>query len=96
MTLHAFLQKTHNMLRQEEVFYCRVKVVPGSPKNEILELMKGEESTLKVRIVAPPEKGKANKMLCKFLAKEFGCHCEIVSGKTHTVKLVKLKKPAEM
>ena len=48
----------------------RVKVIPRSAKNEIVgELADG---TLKVKIAAPPDKGKANDELVAFLAGHFG------------------------
>ncbi len=48
--------------------YLRIKVIPRSPKNEIVETMKDDsgEETIKIRIKAPPEKGKANTELIKF------------------------------
>ena len=44
----------------------RVKVIPRSPKSEITGQM--ADGTLKIKIAAPPEKGKANDALCAFLA----------------------------
>ena len=44
---------------------------------------------LKIKIAAPPEKGKANKALCKFLAQELGiskAHIDIIKGKTSPKK----------
>jgi len=52
-----------------------------------------EDGTLKVRVAAPPEKGKANEELCRFLAKHFGVArqtVEVVSGETATSKLVRV------
>lgn len=70
--------------------FLRVKALPGSAKTEITELLKGEEPTLKIRLAAPPEKGKANLELCKFLGNMFDAQCEVISGKAERVKLVKL------
>jgi len=42
-----------------------VKVVPGSSRSRIAALLGG---SLKINIVAPPEKGKANKQVVKLLA----------------------------
>lgn len=76
--------------------YLRIKVIPKSNKNEIVETFTdadGEE-TIKIRIKAAPEKGKANAELIKFLSKEWGvprAAIEIVSGKTERLKLIKLK-----
>ena len=69
----------------------RVKVIPRSPKTEIVGTL--EDGTLKVRVAAPPEKGKANEELCRFLAKHFGVArqtVEVVSGETATSKLVRV------
>lgn len=71
--------------------YIQVKVIPKSPKTEFIERM--ADDTLKIRISAAPEKGKANKELIKFLAKELGCkkdQIKIISGQTDQRKLVSL------
>lgn len=69
----------------------RVKVIPRSAKNEIVgELADG---TLKVRIAAPPEKGKANEELVAFLARHFGVArgaVTILSGHGTGLKLVRI------
>jgi len=76
--------------------YLRIKVIPKSPKSEIVEILKDEsgEETVKIRIKAVPEKGKANTELIKFLSKETGVHKDkisILSGKTSQLKLIKIK-----
>jgi uncharacterized protein (TIGR00251 family) len=69
----------------------RVKVIPRSPKSEIAgELADG---TLKVRIAAPPDKGKANEALCMLLAARFGVAkgaVRILSGHGSPRKLVRI------
>lgn len=77
-------------LQNSEVVYLRAKIIPGSSKNEFVEILDDEESTIKIRIAAAPEKGKANKEIIKFLEKYFACKCEIISGGTTSVKLLKL------
>ncbi len=71
----------------------RVKVIPRSARTEIAgELADG---TLKVKIAAPPERGKANEALCAFLADHFGVVRDavtIVSGHSAERKLVRIKK----
>jgi uncharacterized protein (TIGR00251 family) len=70
----------------------RVKVIPRSPKNEILGPM--SDGTLKVRIAAPPEKGKANEALCALLAGHYGVPrsaVTIVSGLGAALKLVRIE-----
>ncbi|MFA7685671.1 MAG: DUF167 domain-containing protein [Candidatus Gracilibacteria bacterium] len=73
--------------------YFRVKVIPKSPKTELVEIMEDEEKTLKIRVKAAPEKGKANAELIKFLSREMNIPKEnisIVSGKTDHLKLLKI------
>lgn len=51
------------------------------------------DGTLKIRIAAAPEKGKANDALCTFLAGHFGVGRErvsVISGHTAALKLVKI------
>jgi uncharacterized protein (TIGR00251 family) len=76
--------------------YLRIKVIPKSSKNEITEIMKdsSEEETIKIRIKAAPEKGRANAELIKFLSQELNIEkssISIISGKTDQVKLLKIK-----
>jgi uncharacterized protein len=69
----------------------RVKIIPRSPRNEFAgELSDG---TLKIKIAAPPEKGKANAALCEFLAWHYGvpkANVKVVSGHTSALKLVRV------
>ncbi len=69
----------------------RVKVIPRSAKTEIAGEM--SDGTLKVKIAAPPEKGKANEALCAFLAAHFKvprAAVTIVSGQSAALKLVRI------
>jgi len=69
----------------------RVKIIPKSSRNEIVgELPDG---TLRIKIAAVPEKGKANTALCAFLADHFKVPksaVEIVSGHTATLKTIRI------
>ena len=68
-----------------------VKVVPGSSRTEIAGTY---GDMLKVKIAAPPEKGKANKALLDFLAKQLGIRknaLHIESGQTSCVKQIRLE-----
>lgn len=71
----------------------RIKVIPKSPKTEVAgELADG---TLKVRVAAVPERGKANAELCQFLAREIGVPAskvELISGHTSPLKLVRISR----
>lgn len=84
------IEETRQLLEKNKG-YLRVKVLPCSSKNEITDVM--DDETVKIRIAAPPEKGKANKELIKFLSKELEISKDritIISGKTEPVKLVKI------
>jgi uncharacterized protein (TIGR00251 family) len=74
----------------------RVKVVPRSAKSEVIgELADG---TLKVKIAAAPEKGRANQALIELLAETYHVSraaVEIVSGDTAQLKLVRINLPGE-
>jgi len=76
-------------LSQKSPLYIRIKVVPKSPKNEIVDLMADE--TYKIRVAAPATDGKANAELLRFLKKSLGAsEAMIVSGKTDRIKLIKI------
>jgi uncharacterized protein (TIGR00251 family) len=70
----------------------RVKVNARSSRSELAgELADG---TLKVNIAAPPERGKANEELCRFLASHYGIvrsGVRIVSGQSSPRKLVRIE-----
>ena len=65
-----------------------VLVSPGAGRDEL----RGEhDGRLKVALSAPPEKGKANKSLCAFLAREAGVRrsqVQVISGLTSRQKEV--------
>lgn len=72
-----------------------VKVVPGSSRTEIAGIY---DDMLKIKIAAPPEKGKANKALLEFLAKQLGMRknaLHITSGQTSVIKQVWLEGATE-
>ena len=68
-----------------------LKVIPKSSRNEIVGIQ--PDGSLKVKITAAPQKGKANAAIFAFLADEFGVpkrNVEIVRGETSSVKHVKI------
>ena len=68
-----------------------VKVVPGSSRTEFAGY---QGDIVRVKIAAVPEKGKANKELIAFLAKQFKIRkndVHIQSGQTSRVKQVSLR-----
>jgi uncharacterized protein (TIGR00251 family) len=69
----------------------KVKVIPKSAKTEIVGTM--ADGTVKVRVAAVAEKGKANAELVAFLAKYYGVGRErvsIVTGETSPVKQIRI------
>ena len=67
----------------------RVKVIPKSSKTELVGYL--PDGTWKVKVAAVPEKGKANRALCEFLAERLGVaksRVRIVAGETSTLKRI--------
>ena len=70
----------------------RVKVIPKSARNEVAGSL--ADGTIKIKIAAVPEKGKANSELCSFLARQFEVpqNCvEVIAGRTSPIKVVRVK-----
>ncbi len=68
-----------------------VKVVPRASRSEITGTM--ADGSLKVKVAAVPEKGKANEELCAVLARHFEVpsrSVEVISGATSTRKRVRI------
>lgn len=71
----------------------RVKVIPRSPASGIAGTM--TDGTMKIKIAAPAERGKANAELIAFLASHYQVPrsaVTIVSGHTSPLKLVRIEK----
>ena len=67
----------------------RVKVIPKSSRTELVGYL--PDGTWKVKVAAAPEKGKANRALCEFLAEKLGVaksKVHIVSGETAQLKRI--------
>lgn len=78
------LKITHN----GGVVMFGVKIVPAGSKTSVEGLYDG---MLKVKVSAPPERGKANQALIDFLADRLGIKkkfIKIVSGQTSKVKQI--------
>jgi len=69
-----------------------VKVIPKSSKTELAGYL--PDGTWKVKVAAPPEKGKANRALCEFLAEKLGVaksRIRIVTGETSALKRIRIE-----
>ena len=75
---------------KESSIIIDVKAVPGASRTQFM----GEyNEALKIAVQAPPEKGKANEMLIKFLAKALGIskqNIKIISGETNQLKKIQI------
>jgi len=70
----------------------RVKVIPKSSKTELAGYL--PDGTWKVKVAAAPEKGKANRALCEFIADHLGVaksRVQIVSGETSQLKRIHIE-----
>lgn len=68
-----------------------VKVIPRAQRSEVMGEM--ADGTLKVRVAAVPEEGRANEELCRVLAAHFGLRAgavEVIAGRTGTRKTVRV------
>lgn len=93
--MDAFFHSARELLYSEDVLYLNIKVIPKAQKTSFVELMEGTEGEqiLKVKVAAVPEKSKANKALCDFLAKELGVlkrQVSVVRGQTSQRKVIKI------
>lgn len=72
-----------------------VRVVPRAKKNEIVGV---EGGVLRVRIAAPPVRGKANEVLVEFLAQALGVRkrqVEIIRGQRARNKTIRVRGLSE-
>ena len=68
-----------------------VKITPNARKNQIVGFL---NDILKIKIAAQPQKGKANKELIKFLAKEWNIpknSIEIAHGFKSSTKVILIR-----
>ena len=83
-------QEDHDEGCHPRSFLLSLHVVPGASKSEIVGR---QGDALKVRVAAPPTKGKANKELSRVLALALGVQSrdvEVVSGHTSRRKRVRI------
>jgi len=87
-----FTKYRENLANNKEI-YLRVKITPGAPTT----VLKGQmaDKTIKIAVAAPPENGRANKVLLDWLAKELEVRkyqVKIVSGLGDKLKLIKVSR----
>ena len=78
-------------LEKVEAMEFRVKVVPKSSRTELVGYL--PDGTWKVKVAAAPEKGKANRALCEFLAEKLGVaksKVHIIAGETSQLKRIRV------
>lgn len=88
------LSQVRAKLAAEGAVTMRVKAIPRAAKTECAGFL--EDGSLKIKLSAVPEKGKANEELRRFLAELFEIdrrQVSIVFGETSSRKLVRLKRP---
>jgi len=69
----------------------KIQITPNASKNEIIGWV---NDSLKIKIAAPPKKGKANKELIAFLSKEWNIPrytIEIVKGFKNRQKFLEIR-----
>lgn len=79
------------MAMKEKSSILRIRVQPRAPTDRIEGFM--EDGALKMRVAAPPEKGKANRSIIRLVAKCLGVktsQVEIISGHTSGRKMIRI------
>ena len=69
----------------------RVKVIPKSSRTELVGVL--PDGTWRVKVAAAPEKGKANRALCEFIAERLGVaksKVRIMAGETSQLKRIRV------
>ena len=83
------MQPSESAIRQTDSgVEIAVKVVPGASRDRIVGWL---AEALKVTVTAPPEAGKANKALCRLIAKKLGVKpaaVSVVAGQTSPRKKI--------
>ncbi len=72
-------------------FSMRIKAIPRSPRTEVAGTL--ADGSVKIKVAAPPDQGKANAELCAFLAHEFGVRrdrVEVIAGRASPLKIVRV------
>jgi uncharacterized protein (TIGR00251 family) len=80
-------------LRTTGLLTLTLKVIPKSSRDEVVAVL--DDGTLKVKVTAAPEKGKANDAVCELLARFFDVaprNVSIVRGASSHTKQVTVQK----
>lgn len=88
------LEELRLRLSREGRLVLQLRIIPKAPQTGWGGRL--DDGSLKVRVAAVPEKGKANTELIRFLAREFGVPAsavEIVTGAASARKQVRLSAP---
>jgi hypothetical protein len=87
----ASLDELRAQLRRERTLTLAIKAIPKSSKNEIAGFL--DDGTMKVKITAAPEKGRANAAICELLAEQFGVakrNVDVIRGETSAQKQIRI------
>ena len=79
-----------SLVAGDTIIKLPIKVVPGSSKSGIAGWL---DETLKVRVTAPPERGKANAAVAAVIAEALGVSADcvrVVAGHTSARKTVEI------
>ena len=71
----------------------QIKVIPKSSRDQVAGWL-GER--LKVRVSAPPERGKANAAVEALLSEVLGAPARVVAGATSPLKTVEIDAPEDI
>lgn len=85
------MDRYKDKIKKGEIVRLLVKVSPNAKKTEVKGYL--DDGSLKVSVVAAPEKGRANAAVITLLAQYFGVakkRVEITAGHTTGRKLVKI------
>ena len=91
LTPHELNETLQARLRQGGSVILDVKVIPRASNSEFCGVL--ADGSLKIKIAAVPDKGKANQELCRFLSELLALpqnRIEIVSGTTSQRKRIRL------
>ena len=90
--LNNFLDQKRVELQKNRVIKISLKAITNAQKNLWHEFLPTEPPTIKIKVKAIPEKGKANLVIEKFVSKYFKANAEIIVGQTNSLKIIEIKK----